>query len=93
MPKTRDILSDQEVAEIQQPLDYKTGYSNPLFDKLYPETKNPWHGTERDIANRKKTYGSLNIPEHYPCPKCGGLMDEWQKDHSGLCGECFLKEK
>jgi hypothetical protein len=53
MPKNRDILSNEDIASIQQPLDYKTGRSNPLFDKLYPDTPNPWHGTERDIRLKK----------------------------------------
>lgn len=54
MPKSNQILSNDDLASIQQPLDRKTGRTNPVFDKLYGhKTKNPWHGTERDIKNKK----------------------------------------
>ena len=49
------IITSEETKSLQQPLDPKTGYSNPEFDKLYPDSKNPFHGTERDIMNKKGT--------------------------------------
>lgn len=54
-------LSSQDQREAQQPLDYKTGYSNPVFDKLYGhKTKNPYWGTERDLSLRKNI---LTVPK------------------------------
>lgn len=56
--KSNEILSDADVAAMQQPLDNKTGRTNPLFDKLYGhKTKNPWSGTERDVKNKKASFG------------------------------------
>ena len=49
------VYTSDEIKSMQQPLDSKTGYSNPTFDKLYPDKKNPFHGTERDLANKKGT--------------------------------------
>ena len=39
-----------------QPLDYKSGYTNETFNKLYGDKKNPYKGTERDLKNRKKYF-------------------------------------
>jgi hypothetical protein len=61
--KKTPIVSGQDMKDIQQPLDYKTGWSNPTFDKLYGHrTKNPYHGTERDIKNRKGD-SMISIPQ------------------------------
>ena len=49
--KSRDILTNQDLAEVQQPL-ARDGYSNDTFDQLYPDTPNPWRGTERDRKTR-----------------------------------------
>ena len=49
------VYTSEELKAIQQPIDNKTGFSNPTFDRLYPNSKNPFHGTERDIANKKGT--------------------------------------
>lgn len=54
VPKSRDIPTGKELADIQQPL-AKDGFTNPYFDKLYGKKKNPWAGTERDRSNRKGT--------------------------------------
>lgn len=52
--KTKTDLTKQEWESIQQPLDYKTGRSNPEFDRLYGhKTKNPFTGTERDVKNKR----------------------------------------
>ena len=54
MPK---ILSNADLASMQQPL-AKDGYSNESFDKLYGhKTKNPFKGTERDRGRKGKTMG------------------------------------
>ncbi len=47
MPKTKDILSNQEENDIQQPIS-KTGYVNERFNRLYGKDKNPYTGTDRD---------------------------------------------
>ena len=60
--KTKADLKKSEWESIQQPLNYRSehgtpsGYSNPLFDKLYGADKNPFTGTERDIKKRKKYF-------------------------------------
>ena len=51
--KTKSDLTKQEWHDIQQPLDHKTGWSNPEFDKIYPNSPNPYKNTERDIKNKK----------------------------------------
>ncbi len=51
--KSNQILSGQELKDIQQPLS-KDGYTNPHFDKLYGKENNPNTGTERDRDNRGK---------------------------------------
>lgn len=48
MPKSKDILTNQEIDDIQQPIS-KTGYVNERFNKLYGKDKNPYTGTERDV--------------------------------------------
>lgn len=52
MNKTKSDLTKKEWEDIQQPLDYKSGWSNSTFNKLYPNTKNPFDFTERDIRNK-----------------------------------------
>ena len=87
--------NSKDLADIQQPLDNRTGYSNPHFDKLYGhKTKNPFWGTERDIKNRKMTEKDWSVS--YPiCDKCGKKVHitsirngeiEYQ-----LCQDCNLK--
>ena len=51
--KTKSDLTKQEWQDIQQPLDYKSGWSNPEFDKNYSRDNNPYKDTERDIKNKK----------------------------------------
>jgi hypothetical protein len=71
---------------MQQPM-AKNGYTNPNFDKLYGKSKNPWHGTERDL-NNKKTIARVEIPDMDECPVCKGKMFPDQK----LCGYCWEKQ-
>jgi len=52
----RSTLTGKEIADMEQPLDYKTGYSNPKFDKLYGQDKNPYKGSERDRNKRKRYF-------------------------------------
>ena len=54
--KQGKIYTSKEMADIQQPIDKKTGWTNPYFDKLYGKEKNPWAGTERDRAKRKRYF-------------------------------------
>ena len=56
----RHIFTGRDLKEIQQPLNYKTGYSNENFDKLYGKESNPCTGTERDSRRRK----NINIPNN-----------------------------
>jgi hypothetical protein len=88
------IYTSQELRAIQQPLSNKTGYSNPQFDKLYGhKAKNPFHGTERDVVN-KKNYPIGRSPKYGDeCDNCNeraeysskvnGLL-EWK-----LCAKCY----
>jgi len=58
--KSSQILTGKDEDAIQQPLDNKTGRTNPRFDKLYGhKTKNPWAGTERDrkFAGQRRAFG------------------------------------
>ena len=50
--KSKQILTRQDLADIQQPLN-RDGYTNDYFDKLYGPEKNPSVGTERDRSRRK----------------------------------------
>ena len=87
--KSRDILTNQDLAEVQQPL-ARDGYSNDTFDQLYPDTPNPWRGTERDRKVRvNKTMMIIECPELFPCPLCGENKFEWQE----VCGSCFIKKQ
>jgi hypothetical protein len=91
------IMTAKEVREMQQPLDYKTGYSNDTFDRLYPDTKNPFHGTERDSKN-KRNYPIGRTPKYYDeCDMCSDKAEysskvngvlEWK-----LCKNCYKKKK
>lgn len=54
LTRTDRILTREQLAAVQQPLDYKTGYTNPHFNKLYGEKNNPYAGTERDSKNKRK---------------------------------------
>ena len=54
--KSRHIFTNQELKEIQQPLNRKTGRSNEYFDKLYGKETNPYTGNERDFRKAKKYY-------------------------------------
>jgi hypothetical protein len=87
--KKKPILSKEEENAIQQPIDYKTGWTNPRFDKLYGnKQKNPWAGTERDIKNKKGARTAfLQFPTISKC-KCGKEKFDWQE----VCGDCYQKE-
>ena len=51
------IVAGKDLRSIQQPLD-KDGFTNSVFDKLYPD-KNPWRGTERDRNFKGKSKKGL----------------------------------
>jgi hypothetical protein len=83
------VLTSEELKSIQQPLDYQTGYSNDNFDKLYPNAKNPFHGTERDSKNRK----NYNIKNNLDCDMCSNIAEYISKKDGiieyKLCKECY----
>jgi hypothetical protein len=87
------ILTTKEIKEMQQPLDYKSGYSNDTFDKLYPNTKNPFHGTERDAKNKRNYPIAATFKSSEECDNCHNRAEysskingvlEWK-----LCKKCY----
>ena len=87
------VYTAKEMDAIQQPLDNKSGYSNPRFDKLYGhKAKNPFHGTERDILNKKNYHFEENVEE---CEECGKRAEFIGKENGEikyrLCRECYHK--
>jgi len=82
--RSSQILSNKDMDSIQQPLDYKTGYENERFTKLYGKKKNPVSGTERDAKNRNR-FTSVTYPEKSVCPKCGGNKFVYQE----VCYKCL----
>lgn len=84
--------SGKEQKDLEQPLDYKTGWSNERFDRSYPDVKNPWRGSERDIKNRKGLRGESFGDE---CQDCGKMStDIFRSVINGeleyqLCRECY----
>jgi hypothetical protein len=82
--KSKDILSNKELAEIQQPL-AKDGYSNDNFDKLYGnKTKNPFWNSERDRKKRKRIVASRD-DQADNCPRCGQEKPQGMK----YCFKCL----
>ena len=87
------ILTNKEIQAIQQPLNSKTGYSNDQFDKLYPNTPNVFHGTERDSKNKRNYPIGRSIKYGDECDNCSNRAEysskingvlEWK-----LCKQCY----
>lgn len=88
------VYTSKEIEALQQPLDNKTGYSNPRFDKLYPKTKNPFHGTERDIILRKEGWRLQKFSSG--CDVCGNEAEYISRINGQLeyklCRSCYGKK-
>lgn len=90
------IQTSKEIKEMQQPLDYKSGYSNDSFDKLYPDSKNPFHGTERDSKNKRNYPIGRSIKYYDECDNCDERAEYISKVNGWieykLCRQCYAKK-